>query len=165
MHRCQNDAKTRNTREITRQKRSLHPTCLFRSISLGANSLFLFAFYSENIHAILGCHFFNQAPGSRASEPRTDVAIIDRGRFHCDDPLSARGRSVQSGFIATVTTARCHATHRRRESPDLERETAAATARFSRHILSARLFASRREKNVESCGFHREPLSLPEKVD
>ncbi|KYN05128.1 hypothetical protein ALC62_03928 [Cyphomyrmex costatus] len=42
-----------------------------------------------------------------------------------------------------------------RESPDLERETA---ARFSRHILFAMqrraLRSVQREKNVESCGFH-----------
>ncbi|KYN44297.1 hypothetical protein ALC56_01268 [Trachymyrmex septentrionalis] len=54
-----------------------------------------------------------------------------------------------------------------RESPDLERETA---ARFSRHIPSAAvrrraLRFVQREKNVESCGFHHgELLSLPEKV-
>ncbi|KYQ60756.1 hypothetical protein ALC60_00203 [Trachymyrmex zeteki] len=37
---------------------------------------------------------FSQAavPGVAVFEPRTDVAIIDRGRFHCDDPLSATRR-------------------------------------------------------------------------
>ncbi|TGZ52096.1 Uncharacterized protein DBV15_07711 [Temnothorax longispinosus] len=111
------------------------------------------------------------ASRTRVSEPRTDVAIIDRGRFHCDDPLSAAGgRSVQSGFIVAVTTARIHAVPRyhRRESPDLERETVAAAARFSRHILSAAASRSplgTAKRMWKAAGFHREPLSSPEKVD
>lgn len=84
MHQCQSDAKTHNTREIMRQEHSLHPTCSFVQFRWARCSL---SFYSENIHVILGCHFFNQMQ-TRASELRTDVAIIDRGRFHCDDPLS-----------------------------------------------------------------------------
>ncbi|KYN28055.1 hypothetical protein ALC57_02491, partial [Trachymyrmex cornetzi] len=102
-------------------------------------------------------------------EPRTDVAIIDRGRFHCDDLLSAAGAGRCSPFYrgCYYCVMPSAVPPPLRESPDLERETA---ARFSRHILSAvrrrALRSVQREKNVESCGFHYgEPLSLPEKVD
>lgn len=163
MHRCQSGAKTRNTREITRQERSLRsPTC---PISLGAIfSPFLpFPFYSENIRVTLGLSLLQSGSRFRAANGCRD----NRSRpFSLRRPTFRPGRSVQSGFIVTVTTARCHATHRRRESPDPERETAAA-ARFSRHILSATSrsplrAAKRMWKAADSTA---SPLSSPEKVD
>ncbi|EGI70093.1 hypothetical protein G5I_01136 [Acromyrmex echinatior] len=84
------------------------------------------------------CHFFNRVPARLAVfEPRTDVAIIDRGRFHCDDLLSVSWRPVGAVWFyrgCYYCVMPSVVPPPLRESSDLERETA---ARFSRHILSA----------------------------
>jgi len=108
MRQCQSDAKTHNTCEITRQEHSLHPTCSFVQFRWARYSL---SFYSENIHIF------------RLSLLQSDADSRFRATNGCRDnrswpfslrrPTFRRGRSVQSGFIVAVTTARsarCHVT-------------------------------------------------------
>jgi len=136
--------------EITRQEYASDLDAFLRcarSISLGATFSLIF------LKTFLHLGFANQVPCNSRFRAANGCRDNRSQPFSLRRPTFWRSGAGRCSLVSSWPLLPRDAALRWRESPDLERETVAAAARFSRHIPSRRVLRfARREKNVESCG-------------